>query len=1224
MSRILRGNLEEETPVLKIDNGNKKQERGLLSFFLLPLFALFLCGTVCAQTSPTQINDVHGLNDMSANGSYIITGDINASGYTTKTSFTGTLTAQAKSDGTFPVISGLTQPLFGTATDATISNIMLKDVEISQSGNLGAIACNANGSTKIYNCGILPNNPQFTDTSYVKSVDTKGYCGGLVGLLDGSARVINCFSFANIKGGTVVAGIVGYNNTNNATQENYTSKTIVMNCMFYGEIDTTQCNYKGAYPVYGGYIIKNDGDKAINNYNYYCDAAKFDSTYKSESRYNCSWPAKVSRLRRFEYYRSILNSNRRLSAFWVTDHAVAQQTADDTDLIAKWVLDPSIAPYPVLKKWGKYPSIINIDPQKVWDSVQGAWVQRINAAPYQGKKLGELSITVKTGTLDNTLGLSSRTETVTRVITDMDTTNYDYCYGKVQLPYYNEVFGNPDATDHLHRYYGNYTENVVTAWKITAVTTDGSVQTYNSFVKNWENGYNFADRYCIDKDIYDENDNRAFAQGGYYYVPEGVTEITIEAYWGKAFYLQAKDDYLDRVDVAKTKNYGSPFIPAGKMPSTLTFTVGSVNHSISIYNEFAAIMTDVKVDQTCNVYDQAVVLLSNFPLHAENDFTGSINNLGKGGVTFMSADLDMDNEPDNCFPFQWRVANNYTRWPIMPFRFDFLPIPELGMAMRHDKYAYSIGIFVPKGHFEITETAFIYTTQFEYMSSYQGINHQKPLILNGGQYEQIVCHGENSNGKDIVDYTRNIILGGHIWMKRFTPGSHTGRGCRVRHCAVSVMGGEFPEFYLSGLYRSAINTDLAIDDSPHCYTNGGRFGIMAGAATETVKKDVVFEIDHSIIREFYGGGCNSANPVEGNINVTINNSLVFDKYCGGPKVGEMRAGKNVVTNATNTHFLGDFFGGGNGGTNLYRQELKDLTPDHMPTPSEWYNDYGFKAFNPVHGGNPFDIEKGYYAQFEFEVFNQSNGLSDHAVARTYQHWAQFGTTRTGNVTNTLTDCIIDGNFYGGGYLGNVGGGTLGDKTVTSVLTDDIVLGNIFGAGFSASIPTFPAHDKSKISYPTRDAAGVVIPGSVGYVTDDNDKVIQYKWCYKNPTTNEVIPSGVEVPASANTTNPIFEYPTGSGKWYCLTTKSLENLGLISGSVSLTLQGNCTVGTLLENGQIKSDTGNVYGGGHESAVSGNTQVLIKDKTRVLGNIYGGGNMGAVEGKTKVIVNGQSSN
>lgn len=1119
---------------------------------------------------------------------------------------------QGQIDGNFVVLSDLDHPLVAYADGATIKNVMLKSVTISSSGNVGAICNEATGAARIYNCGILPTTTKYNSDGSVAGFtgstvgSSNGYCGSLVGLLDGTARVINCFSYATITGGTTVAGIVGQNNQVSTMND---IKTIVVNCVFFGEITGGST----VFPVYGGNIIENKGATGINNYNYYRGESAFDDDYTSEAAYNRSWPAAEKNMRRFEYYRSILNSNRRLCTWWVNGANGLSPSDEDVESvdIAKWVIDPSMAPFPVLKRWGKYPSIINIDSEKVYDTLTKQWVNRTNARPYQGKKLGTLTVTIKTGAHPGTVGLSViNDESRTLVITDMDTLNYDYCYCKVQLPYYNEVFGNPNLTEsmenHVQRYYGNYTDSVVTGWKITAVTTDGT-QTYHPFVKNWENGYNYADRYCTAKDIYDDNDNRAFAQGGYYYVPEGVTGITIEAYWGKAFYLQSKDYSLDRMDVAGEKNYGRAFTPAGTRPNRFKYKVGSSTQGIDIYNEFNNIMTAVKANQSCNVYDQAIVLLGNFPLHAEDDFKNSIHNNGKGGVTMMSADLDMDNEPDFCFPFQWRAAATYTRFPIMPFRFDFLPIPELGMAMRHNKYAYSIGIFVPTGHFEITETAFIYTTQFEYMSSYTPINHQKPLILNGGQYEQIVCHGNNNAGTDIVNYTRNIILGGHIWMKRFTPGSHTGRQCRVRHCAVSVMGGEFPEFYLSGLYRAAINTDIAVEDSPHCYTNGGRFGIMAGAATESVKKDVVFQIDHSIIREFYGGGCNSANPVEGNINVTINNSLVLDKYCGGPKVGEMKAGKDVITNATGTHFCHDFFGGGNGGTNLYREELQDKTPDDMPDENAWRTTYGFNAFNPVHGGNPFDIEKGYYAEFEFEVFNQSNGLGNQAVARTYQHWAQFGSTRTGNIENNLTGCVIDGDFYGGGSLGNVGGGNvLGDKSVVSTLTSDTIYGNVFGAGYSAEIPSFQAHDKTTISFPKRDAAGLVVPASISY---DPKK---YTWCYK-VSDSETIPPGITIPSTATTTNPTFQFPANSGHWYCLTTKTLVDLGQVSGDVTLILQGETVVGT-----EGDSTTGNVFGGGAMSGVTGNTTVKLMGKSHVMGSVYGGGDKGIVEGNASVSI------
>ena len=1085
-------------------------------------------------------------------------------------------------DGNLQTFTGLSHALFNTVDGGTVRNVMLKSVSISTSGNVGAICNTAEGAARIYNCGILPTDPNFTTTSSIGSTTTSGsdgYCGSLVGLLDGTARVINCFSYANITGGNIVGGIVGNNNTSDANQNNYTTKTIVMNCFFYGDIDTTHVGGtpKNAFPVYGGNVIANDGTASINNYNYYRDLATFDNSYGDIARYNRSWPAEERNIRRFEYYRSILNSNRRLCTFWITDHDHANQTADDTALVAKWALDRSIAPYPVLKPWGKYPSIINPDPEKVWDTVNNAWVQRSSALPYQGKSHGTLSVTVKPGSHNSSASDVQQSLT----ITEMDTLNYDYGYYKVQLPYYNELFGDPSSNVHTTRYGNNYTDKVVTGWKIISVNSNDQGAGY-TFDDNWESGCNFADRSDKYKDLYAKS-GRVFAQGGYYYVPEGVTSITIEAYWGTALYLHGKDHAVDRVNVTNSANYGNAFTPAGTLPTTWDY------NSMTIYDDLPTVVG--ALSNASSVYDQAIVLVGNFPVQALNSI--SLDNTTKR-VTFMSADLDMDNEPDFIFPLQWR--NNTDRRPILPVRFDFLPIPELGMVMRHNTYAYAIGIMVPRGHFEITETSFMHTTQFEYMSSSANTNHQQPLILNGGQFEQIVVHGAGSSS---MANTRNIILGGHVWMKRFTPGSHTGQHAYTRHCAVSVMGGDFPEFYLTGLYWTDVTTDKAYNDNPHCYTNGGRFGIMAGAGMEAVKNSVYFEIDHSVIDEFYGGGINANNPVAGNINVTINNSLVLDKYCGGPKVG---TSQTVTTNATGTIF-NQYYGGGNGGTNLYREQIADKTPNDMPTESGWRRtsgDYKYDNFTPIstQGATAtYNASKGYHAQYEFEVFNQSNGIDASAVARTYYHWAQFGTTETGNVTNNLSHCTVNNNFYAGGNLGNVSG------TVTSTLDSCTVNGSAFGGGYSASIPHFPVHHKDSVTFPYRDAAGVCHNGSVGYRTDEapNDTVIQYTWCYKNPSTNVVSPAGVVIPDGVTTSKPAFQY---NNKWYCYTTVSLEGLGAVSSHATLTIKGNTEV------------TGNVYGGGDESIVTGNTTVILQQGAHILGNVFGGGNRGAVSGSSEV--------
>ena len=462
-------------------------------------------------------------------------------------------------------------------------------------------------------------------------------------------------------------------------------------------------------------------------------------------------------------------------------------------------------------------------------------------------------------------------------------------------------------------------------------------------------------------------------------------------------------------------------------------------------------------------------------------------------------------------------------------------------------------------------------------------NHQQPLILNGGEFEQIVAHGNKNTTPPKLANTRNIILGGHVWMRQFTPGSHSGQHASARHCAISVMGGEFPEFYLTGLFYSGINANNAYDDSPHCYTNGGRFGIMAGAGMEAVKNDVVFKIDHSIIREFYGGGINAGNPVAGNINVTINNSLVIDKYCGGPKIGSCQ---KVTTSATGTVF-NKYYGGGNGGTNLYRENFYDNNVSDMPgsSPSDWQGWNGFKPLSNQGSEVTYDASKGYHAQFEFEVFNQSNGINSEAVVRTFWHWAQFGTTVTKDVSNTLTNCTLQNSFYGGGNLGNV------DGSVTSTLSGCTVSGSAFGAGYSASIPSFQVHDKSTVVFPFRDAAGVCHNGTVDYLKD-GDVVRQYTWCYRNPTTGVVSPAGVVIPSGVSTSKPTFQY---EGKWYCLTTESLENLGAVTGDVTLTIDGVTKVEGWMPNADDtgKEQTGGVFGGGDESAVHGNILVDIKN-------------------------------
>ena len=190
--------------------------------------------------------------------------------------------------------------------------------------------------------------------------------------------------------------------------------------------------------------------------------------------------------------------------------------------------------------------------------------------------------------------------------------------------------------------------------------------------------------------------------------------------------------------------------------------------------------------------------------------------------------------------------------------------------------------------------------------------------------------------------------------------------------------------------------------------------------------------------------------------------------------------------------------------------------------------------------------------------------------------------------------------------------------ITSILKGNThVNGSAFAGGYSASIPSFPVHEKSTATFPKKDNAGnVAEQGSLKYY-QDGGKDRMYTWCYKN-ASGTVFPEGVVIPngySAGTKQKSVFRYPdTDDGKWYVLTTESLEDLGAVSGNATITLDDNCVI------------DGSVYGGGDASAVmkkegvddSGNTTVILQGRAQVYGNVFGGGNEGLVQGSATVTI------
>ena len=1105
---------------------------------LLKTVAAFIFLTV--STAGMAQTNIDSLSTITSDptGNYRITADIDASGFTGIASFSGTLEAAIDTNTKMPYrIKNLTAPLFDTLT-GTVKNLVIEGVSINTTDdkNTGAIARTANGSARIYNVGVLGG-----------SVGGTGYTGGLVGLLDGTARVINCYSYAKITGGSFVGGIVGFNNVATASDN---LKTMVMNCMFYGNITGGD----SIAAIYNGKNISNAGNKGVGNYNYFWLEAPF--VQPKGVNFNSALGAEKRFLNRFEFFRHLLNGHRELAGWWATG------TYGKSEML-KWVLLPdsigTAHPYPVLMEHGKYPSVVNIDAEHA-----------VTGKPRnQGGKLGELAVHIRMGSGGAVYGAPDgatiTTSDTTLIITDKDTARYNFNYYKVQLPYYNEVG--------TKNYNGN---RVVTGWKI--VNIKGGTPGTFSASDTW-GGYNFADRHCTNKDLYSVS-GRIFNQGAYWDVPEGVTAITIEPYWAKCVYLA--DPNADKVyntametgyDVANVGGgviytNGNSYSIAGENQVVYT----SMGNAISSNNSTGLFVGVVGDPNNQSVYDYAVVLVGNY--HHFNSIEAS----KAKPYTITSIDLDGDNEPDYSYVLRFNG-----RTECHPMRADFINIPGLGMAQKSTggTGSYNFGILIPKGWYESTNTSLLRFTQFEY--EHKDRSATDAIIVQGGVMEQWVSYNQKGRSNKIP----YIHVGGNVWFKEFHTGCHqdknqtsgNNRFQPTKHSPISVTGGDFDEFYLTGLYVANANLDNYADNA-ECYINGGRFGTICGAAMEGIGKangadntgDISWLIQNADIREFYAGGLNAAKPVTGNLSTTIVDSHV-DIFCGGPKFGDMSANKTVVTNATGCTF-GTFFGAGYGGNSYSRYAPTNQNSVTNIKWNNWLSSNYSRSYNANYGG----VSTRFLYQFLPMSDNKTN------VARILVDFVKFSLATTRNVTSTLTNCTVTGNFYGGGSLGKVEG------DVTSTLDTCTVNGNVYGAGFSASLPTV-------------EVDSVVFRVEPYYY----EALGTYRTGVKGQTTTYTWTEGTSISVD-------------NGSHILYTTEDLDALGTVTGNVSLTIKGTSKIGTLDGEGELVDGTGDVFGGGEQSAVSGDSPVdvtvTIEGKTEVLGDVFGGGKQGRVDGNTTV--------
>lgn len=1036
---------------------------------------------------PTEVSSSSQITNMS--GNYILAEGFISSATIGSSSnpFRGTI------DGNYKAFS-LGHALIDVADGATIKNIIISSASIDGSDDAGAIVNTAKGDTKIYNCGVQSGSISGTNA------------GGLVGHIasGSSVRVVNCYNYADVSGGDYAAGIVGWN-------EGSVGDVRIAMCMMYGTVSGAT----NISPVYAGNHTSNA--KNFTEYNYYLYSTEKNAAGQRIIRipytaYNDQLAIdKEEYLTRFPFYRHILNTHRELATYFLFD----DYTSTHVEEIGHWAVKRGAdAPkYPVVESWVKNrkstPTFSDNNLPNTTDD-------------YAGKLLTDMG---RNGYLHVTINIDGSYST-DLPITDMDTLRYDYNYGKVILPFANEFEVNTDYS------------RICTGWKITGVT-GGTAGTFEN--------YNFADRDCTSKDIYDETNNPfIYAQGGYFIVPNGVTDITIEANFATAVYLSDAT-----YDIGYTSSYDGRTGLGGNVPTQF--------HGRTVYNSLATAVTNLATSTT-NPHKQAIVLVGNYHYDLAKNALATTK-----GFTLMSIDDDNNQEPDYGF---YSIAPDRPQTPAL--RFDFVPIISLGMAAKVNGSTYYPGvpIWKPRGWYEQTETTVSIMNQFELDSG--NFTSSGPCIINGGYFVQMIRSRDTNCSK--VSYFK---IGGNAYIKEFYPGSHSSKTNTTTIVPVNVTGGQVDECYMTG-YKSGAK---AIGSDIRFWCSGGKIGKFLGAYMDKPKQtsesdgnvNMTAKIDHALIGRFFGGGTSESAAITGDINVTINNSKV-DFYCGGPEFGNMVSGKTVTTNAENTIF-GEYYGAGFGGTAITYTPV-DGTPDigsSVPFPSSYY------TYNSNTDGKKRLSRSGSLGLatcYKFEFLMHSADKSK-LVARFITGYANFNLATTGNVTNNLTGCTIEHDFYGAGCQGKV------DGTVTSTLKDCEVKGSAFGGGYKA--------ESNEVEvYPAATPAFSVYNGETGifseFGTTEPETFTWEQGSGNNPTADDT-----------------------NKKLYTNKDVTMSDLGNVTGAITITIDEGTTVG------------GSVFGGGNESKSLSNTTVKMVGGS-VTQDVYGGGNAADVGGGTTINLTG----
>lgn len=347
-----------------------------------------------------------------------------------------------------------------------------------------------------------------------------------------------------------------------------------------------------------------------------------------------------------------------------------------------------------------------------------------------------------------------------------------------------------------------------------------------------------------------------------------------------------------------------------------------------------------------------------------------------------------------------------------------------------------------------------------------------------------------------------------------------------------------------------------------------------GGGNAAATNSVVTDIKGGHFAEVYGGGNGevSAANINGDVTLGIHGGTVGQFFVGSNQQGSITGESNVTVNNTgcDQFHIDEFFCGGNY-ANIDGDVITTITCEEGMDVGDLYG-----------GCNMADITGRVELNVYGGTYNNIYGGSKGRTGTTQADAADIGGSVTLNIYGgTVTENIFGGSNINGNIKGIINVNILDHQLTTCPLN----INNVYGSG-------------NQTPY-----------------TPDNVTIQGVSQKPISPIVNVMhIKQGSSISGNV--------YGGALGATATVTSNPKVTIGYDESMQSLLPENYFTTTGLTAATLRASITGNVYGGGNEAAVVGNTSILLQQQnTNVGGDIYGGGNLANVTGSTVVnITNG----